>query len=132
MWSPTCSTTSTSGAFRSRAVSCSPSARRGCSTSTTATSSAVVTCRRPRSGCSRAGSLAWLLVAIPDAADRDDAGGIRRIVLDLGSEALDVHVERLRVAEVVRAPDAVDEHVACQDAARVGEEELEELELLER
>ena len=50
----------------------------------------------------------------------------------LRPQPLDVHVERLGVAEVVRAPDAVDEHVAGEHAARVRHEQLEQLELLER
>jgi hypothetical protein len=43
-----------------------------------------------------------------------------------------VDVERLGVADVVRAPHAVDQRVARQDAARVLEQDLEELELLQR
>ena len=58
--------------------------------------------------------------------------GVRRVVLDLGPQALDVHVERLGVAEVVRAPDAVDEHVAGQHPAGVRQQQLEQLELLQR
>ena len=41
-------------------------------------------------------------------------------------------VERLRVADVVRAPDAVDQHLAREDEARVREQQLEQLELLAR
>ena len=58
--------------------------------------------------------------------------GRRGVALDLGAEPLDVHVERLGVAEVVRAPDPVDEHVAREHPARVRQQELEQLELLER
>ena len=43
-----------------------------------------------------------------------------------------MHVEGLGVAVVVRSPDAVDQHVARQHPAGVGEEQLQELELLER
>ena len=58
--------------------------------------------------------------------------GLRRVGLDLRPQALDVHVERLGVAEVVRAPDAVDQHVAGEHPAGVRQQELEQLELLER
>ena len=43
-----------------------------------------------------------------------------------------MHVERLGVAEVVRPPDPVDEHVTREHPARVRQQQLEQLELLER
>ena len=57
-------------------------------------------------------------VAVADAADGHDPRRAGRVGFELRTQALDVHVERLRVAEVVRAPDAVDQHVARQHAAR--------------
>ena len=41
------------------------------------------------------------LVAVAEAPDGDDAGGLRRVCLDLASEALDVDVQGLRVVHVV-------------------------------
>ena len=41
-----------------------------------------------------------------------------------------MHIERLGVAYVVGAPHPVDEHIAGQDAARVLDQEPQELELL--
>src|SRR5262249_58195918 len=69
----------------------------------------------------------WLLVAVADAADGDDAGRVGRILLDLGPQALDVHVEGLGVAEVVGSPDPVDEHVAGEHPAPVREHQLHHL-----
>ena len=43
-----------------------------------------------------------------------------------------MHVERLGVAEVVGSPDAVDELTPREHAARVAQQQLEQLELLER
>ena len=43
-----------------------------------------------------------------------------------------MHVERLGVAEVVAAPDPVDELTAGEHTARVAHEHLEQLELLQR
>src|SRR6478752_9025065 len=76
------------------------------------------------------GSAGLSLVA--EAAHGDDVDRVRRVGLSLGSKALDVEVERLRVAHVVAAPDAVDELHAGQDATGVAEQHLEQLELLER
>ena len=54
------------------------------------------------------------------------------IQLDLGAKALHVHVERLGVAVVVGTPHAVDEHVTREHPPGVREQELEQLELLQR
>ena len=58
--------------------------------------------------------------------------GCDGVVLDLRSHALDVDVERLRVADVVGAPDTIDEHFAREHAPGIGEQEMQHLELLER
>ena len=58
--------------------------------------------------------------------------GTRRVLLDLGSQPLDVDVEGLGVADVVRAPHPVDQRLAGQHPPGVGEQELEQLELLQR
>ena len=73
-----------------------------------------------------------LLVPVPDAAHGDDALRMGGVVLDLCPQPLHVHVEGLGVAVVVRSPHAVDEHVAGQDPPGVREQQLEELELLQR
>ena len=41
-----------------------------------------------------------------------------------------MHIERFGVPDVVGAPDAVDEHVAGEDAARVLDQQSQELEFL--
>ena len=58
--------------------------------------------------------------------------GLRRVVLDAPAQPLDVDVERLGVADIVGAPDAVDERVAGEHAPGVVQQQLEQLELLER
>src|SRR3982751_6638946 len=50
------------------------------------------------------GRLPAPLVLVAEPADRHDAARVRRVVLDLRSEALHVHVERLRVTDVVGTP----------------------------
>ena len=59
------------------------------------------------------------LEAVADPADRGDDRRGRRVLLDVGAQPLDVHVERLGVAEVVGAPDPVDQHVAGEHPAGV-------------
>src|SRR5438477_2343926 len=70
--------------------------------------------------------------AVAEAADRGDERGVGGVLLDLGPEPLDVDVEGLGVADVVRPPDPVDQRVTGEDSAGVGQEQLEQLELLER
>src|SRR4051812_29018572 len=72
------------------------------------------------------------LELVAESPDRDDPRRVRRVVFDLGAQALDVHVERLGVAHVVRAPDPVDQRLAGQHPSGVLEQELQELELLQR
>ena len=69
---------------------------------------------------------------VAETADRDDAGRVGRVRLDLGPQPLDVHVERLGVADVVAAPHPVDQRLARQHPAGVGQQEVQQLELLER
>ena len=77
-------------------------------------------------GCqSRAG-----VEAVADPPDGGDQLGGRRVLLDVGPQPLDVDVEGLRVAEVVGAPDAVDQHVAGEQPAGVLHEQRQQLELL--
>src|SRR5690606_22838727 len=73
-----------------------------------------------------------VLELVAQAPDRDDALGVRRIRLDLGAQALDVHVEGLGVPDVVVAPHPVDQGVAGQHPTRVLGQQREQLELLER
>lgn len=58
--------------------------------------------------------------------------GVRRIFLDLGAHALDMHVERLGVAHIIRTPDAVDQLVTRHHTALVLHEVFEQFEFLER
>ena len=68
--------------------------------------------------------------AIADVADRAD----ERLVVgaELGAQTADVDVDRACAAEVVVAPDLLQQLLAGEDPAGVLGEELEELELLER
>src|ERR1035441_7303746 len=68
--------------------------------------------------------------AIADATHGRDVGGVLRLVLDQRAQALDVHVERLGVADVVAAPHAIDENFAGEDASGILEQEAKEGELL--
>ena len=63
---------------------------------------------------------------------RDDPGRAGRVGLDLGPQPLDVHVERLGVADVVAAPHTVDQRLARQHPPGVGEQQVQQLELLQR
>ena len=58
--------------------------------------------------------------------------GVDGILLHLRAEPLDVDVQGLGVAHVVGAPHPVDERVAGEDAAGVVEQQLQQLELLQR
>ncbi len=66
---------------------------------------------------------------VADVAD----GADQRLVLgaELGAQAAHVHVDGAGAAEVVVAPDLLQQLLAAEDPARVLGEELEELELLE-
>src|SRR5579885_802280 len=69
------------------------------------------------------------LEAVAHAPDRPDEGRAGRVLVDLGSQSLDVDVERPRVADVVSAPDVVDERLAPDQAAGLLDEQPQELEL---
>mgnify|MGYP003693955329 CR=1 FL=1 len=58
--------------------------------------------------------------------------GLVGVGLDLGPQPLDVHVERLGVADVVAAPHPVDQRVARQHPTGVGQQQVQQLELLQR
>ena len=55
-----------------------------------------------------------------------------RVLLDFGAHALDMHVQRLGVADIVGAPDAVDQLVAGHHAALVLHEVFQQFEFLQR
>src|SRR5918996_2288002 len=76
----------------------------------------------------REGELGDELVA--QASNRHEVSRIAGVGLTLGSQSLDVYVERAGVPEVVGAPDPVDESLPSQYASGVLHEQLEELELL--
>src|SRR3990170_1861504 len=54
------------------------------------------------------------------------------VLFALGAQSFDVHVERPRIPEVIGPPNAIDKRLARQDAARVLQEEFEQLELFAR
>ena len=56
--------------------------------------------------------------------------GGRRVLLELATEPVDVHVDRPRLARVVVAPDALEQLVAGEHLALVADEEREQLERL--
>src|SRR4051794_17478522 len=84
----------------------------------------------PRRADERPGGSQVELVAQP--AHRDEVLRLAGVGLDLGPQPLHVDVEGLGVADVVGAPDAVDELAAGEHPSGVAQEHLEELELLER
>src|SRR5690606_30030858 len=78
------------------------------------------------------GLAAWAVVgdeAVADVADRSYEGLV--LGAALGAEAADVHVHGAGAAEVVVAPDLLQELRAGEDPARVLGEVLQQLELLE-
>src|SRR5438445_129294 len=80
--------------------------------------------------CSRlASAVAALREAIPGAADRHEEARSPGIRLDLGAEAGHEIVDRAIGAEVIGAPDAIEDALAGQEHALVLEEEAEELHL---
>src|SRR3712207_4225020 len=68
--------------------------------------------------------------AVADVADRLDEGVAT--VLELAAQAADVHVDGAGAAEVVVAPDALEQRLAREHLVRVLDEEAEQLVLLER
>ena len=58
------------------------------------------------------------LVAIPHAAHGRDVGRVLGFLLNQGAQALDVDIESFGVADVVVAPDAIDEHFSGEYPAR--------------
>src|SRR3954451_24031240 len=94
-------------------------------------SSTSTTCLRR---LTRSGYVAELsaLELVAEAADRLQVHRRTRLGLDLRAQPLDMDVEGLRVADVVRAPDPVDQLLAGEHAADVAQQQLEQLELLQR
>src|SRR5919107_1629272 len=69
---------------------------------------------------------------VADAPDGQNHLRVLGVVLDLGSQAVDVRVNRAVVALVGVVPDLLQEVLPREDAAGVGGEESEQLELLGR
>src|SRR5579871_1618937 len=78
---------------------------------------------------SRDGSASRRLEPVAESADRRDELRLGGVHFDPRAESLDVHVEGLRVPDVVEAPDPVDERVACHDSPGVHEQLFEKFEL---
>src|SRR5690349_8166420 len=96
-------------------------------TTVTATRATRARARRLRMPRTSGGSALRGLVAA--AADGEDQLGIDGVGLDLGPEPPDRDVDEARVAEIVVAPDPVEELVAGQDLAGSLGELYEEVEL---
>ena len=67
--------------------------------------------------------------AVADAAHGEEVLGVLRVALELLAQVADVHVDRARVAVGAVAPDAREQHVARQHAARAGGQREQDLEL---
>src|SRR3954454_18979661 len=92
--------------------------------------SAKITARRLRRDRSPGTGLPLLVAeAVSDAAYREQVLRLLRIHLDLLAEVADVDVDRARVAVGGIAPDAGQQHVAGEHAARRAGERGEDLEL---
>src|SRR5699024_1493516 len=72
------------------------------------------------------------LELVAETAHRGEQSRLRGIDLDLRPQTFDMDVEGLRIADIVLAPDAVDELSAGHHSSGVAHEDLEQLELLER
>src|SRR5699024_10041458 len=77
-------------------------------------------------------SLGSGLELVAETAHRGEQSRLRGIDLDLRPQTFDMDVEGLRIADIVLAPDAVDELSAGHHSPGVAHEDLEQLELLER
>ena len=71
----------------------------------------------------RSCSALWNVELVAETTDRDDAHGIRGINLHLGPQTFDVDIECLRIAHIVTPPHSIDERIASQNAASIGEQE---------
>src|SRR3954452_21849822 len=69
---------------------------------------------------------------VPEPTYGEQVLGLVWVPLDLLANPLDVHIERLGVADVVVAPDPLDQELTRQEAAGRPQERLEQLELLRR
>src|SRR5699024_235092 len=76
-----------------------------------------------------AGSSGSATGAIADAADGHDDLGVLRVVLDLGAQPLDVHVDQAGVGAVAVAPHVAQQHVAREHLPRRAGEPREQGEL---
>src|SRR3954449_107715 len=90
--------------------------------------SAKMTASRLRRDRSPGNSAVLVAEAVSDAAHREEVLGLLRIRLDLLPEMPDVHVDRPRIAICGVAPDAGEQHVAGEHAARRARERGEDLE----
>src|SRR3546814_6233160 len=70
--------------------------------------------------------------AVAEASHGHEHRRVARVRLDARADALDVHVERLGVSEVVGSPHPVDQLPTGQDTPGVAHQHLEQLEFLER
>src|SRR4051812_38361054 len=95
----------------------------------TSTSPHAAAGRGPPRPAPRAGSR---LELVAEAANRDDVARRGRLGFHLGAQPLHVDVQSLGVADVIGTPDTVDELAAGEHPARIAQQQLEQLELLQR
>src|ERR1019366_7960143 len=82
-------------------------------------------------GPDTAASATGCLEAVAKSSNRRDQNRFGRVLFYPRSQALYVHVEGLCVADVVHPPDPVDQGVSGHHPARVVEQHLQQLELLQ-
>src|ERR1019366_709788 len=89
------------------------------------------TCSRPTWAATRRSLVVRRdLESVADAANGGDAGGVLGVIFDECAQTLDVHVEGLRVAHVVTAPDSVNQHLAGEHPAGIFQQQSQQGELL--
>src|SRR5262245_55647190 len=71
------------------------------------------------------------LVLVAKPPQRHDVPWVGRVFFNLGAQALDVDVQRLGIADVVRSPHPVDQLHPREHASGVAEQHLEQLELFQ-
>src|SRR5205807_5831146 len=94
----------TTGPVRSSASPGSPTGRRPPARRTASSASAD-----PSGGAVREPPVLLGLELVAETADGHDVAGLARVRLDLGAQTPDVDVDELAVAEVVVAPDPVEQ-----------------------
>src|SRR5262249_59441705 len=96
----------------------------------TATSAVSIRISRTRSvEKPRRGIASSVVEAVAGAAHGQDQGGLRGIALELLAQVADVHVDCARLAVGRSAPDRLQQLLAAEDAAAMGDQGAQHLEL---